>query len=80
MQHLKEFLRCAKYRFQKYNVRILILFDWLSGHAAMADDALVASKMGWKFGGKQPIMHEAIIGDIYSNANDTALRQLSARQ
>ena len=80
MQHVKEFLRCAKHRFRDDNVRILVLFDWSSGHAAVAENALVASRMGWKSGGKQPIMHEAIISDPYLNANDPSLRQLGSRQ
>ena len=80
MQHVKDFLRCVKYPFRQDNVRILILFDWSSGHAAMADNALVASRMGWRFGGKQPIMHDAKVRDLYPNANDPALRQLGSRQ
>ena len=61
-------------------IRILVLFDCSSGHAAMGENAFVASRMGWKSGGKQPIMPEAIIGDLYLNANDPSLRQLGSRQ
>ena len=80
LQHTKEFLRCARYRLQEDNVNILILYDWSSGHAAMAEDGLVASKMKWKFGGQQPRMHDAIIRDYYPNANDPRLRHVGSRQ
>ena len=74
MDHVKEFLRCASYRYRDENIQFLFLFDWSSGHAAMAEDALVSSKMGWYFGGKQPKMHPTKMMDQYPNANDPSLR------
>ena len=37
-------------------------FDNSSGHAAMAPDTLVASRMNLKPGGNQPIMHSIVYG------------------
>ena len=80
MLHSEEFLRCAAWRYREEGVRFLILFDWSSGHAAMAKDALVASKMAWGYGGQQPKMHPAIIQDHYPNANNPYLRSIGAVQ
>ena len=80
MKHTREFLRCADYRYRRNGVKILILFDWSSGHSAMADDALVAGKMGWNYGGRQPIMHATVVLDHYPKANNPALRNLGAVQ
>src|SRR6185436_2577597 len=38
----------------------LFAFDNATSHAAFADDALVASKMGWNDGGKQPTMRDTV--------------------
>lgn len=80
MEHTKEFLRCVKYRYCEDEVKVIILYDWSSGHAAMAENALVVNRMKWRFGGKQPHMHDATILDFYPSANDKSLRVIGARQ
>lgn len=80
MQHAKELIACAKCRYRNEGVKLLMLFNWPSGRAAMAEDALVATEMGWKRGGKQPHAHLAIIRDAHPRASDPSLRQIGAAQ
>ena len=46
----------------------------------MAEDELVAKRMKWKFGGKQPRMHDLRIRDYYPNANVAPLRVVGSLQ
>ena len=53
----------VKYAADRYNV--LWFFDHSSGHTAFAEDALNASRMNVRPGGKQPVMHDTIYNGIH---------------
>lgn len=75
MQQAKEFLRCANNTFRNENITFLLQLDWSSGPAAVADDALVAAKMGVKHIEKQPKMRLAQLLDDCPAAKTASLRQ-----
>ena len=83
IEHTKEFLEIFEWKYgrhSKHKPRCLLLFDWSSGHAAMAENALVASRMNLKCAGKQPVMHDTVIQEHYPNARDPRLRKIGATQ
>ena len=53
-------IKIAKVKYASYQYNVIWFFDHSSGHTAFAEDALNASRMNVRPGGKQPVMYDTI--------------------
>ena len=61
LQQVKEAIDIAEFKYPRSEgYKLVWLFDHSGCHTAMADDALIASRMNAGPGGKQPVMHDTI--------------------
>ena len=55
---VRDAIKIAKVKYSPEEYNVYWFFDQSSGHTAFSDNALVASRMNVKPGGKQPVMHD----------------------
>ena len=60
LEQVEAAIKIAKVKYASDQFNVLWFFDHSSGHTAFAEDALNASRMNVKPGGKQPIMHDTV--------------------
>ena len=63
MRSVRKAVRIAEYKYPSDQYDLVWIFDHSSGHQAYSEDALVASLMNVKPGGKQPKMHPGRLPD-----------------
>ena len=60
LEQVEAAIKIAKVKYASDQFNVLWFFDHSSGHTAFAEDALNASRMNVKPGGKQPVMHDTV--------------------
>ena len=60
LEQVEAAIKIAKVKYASDQFNVLWFFDHSSGHTAFAEDALNASHMNVKPGGKQPVMHDTV--------------------